>query len=715
MKRIYAAHIREEDGEVQSIREHLQETAALARTFASVFNSGDYGHLLGLLHDIGKYSQAFQQRIYGESQQRTDHATAGAVESLSAYPFISSVLAYGLMGHHTGLPDGGVRKGGTDANLYGRLKKTLPDYSAYRQELTLPPPPAAPPLRPLERGGFSHSFYIRMLFSCLVDADFLDTEAFMRGGRRGSFVSLPALRDRLDARLQEFSPPDTDINRRRGEILSRCLEKADDKRGLYTLTVPTGGGKTISSLAFALHHAVKNEMSRVIYVIPYNAIIEQNAAVFADFVGTENVLEHHSNFIFDDEKEEMAQKRLAAENWDMPVVVTTTVQFFESLFSYRTSQCRKLHNIANSVIIFDEAQMLPLSYLLPCVRAIAELIHNYRCTAVLCSATQPVLDAYFPKEITAKPICEGSAGLYAAFSRTKFVYDGELHDEELAPRLSGEDQVLCIVNLRRHALKLFRLLDAEGTYHLSTLMYPQHRKEVLAEIRRRLPAGLPCRVVSTSLIEAGVDVDFPVVYRAEAGVDSLVQAAGRCNREGRPEKGLVHIFRPEKACRDGLPAAQKRPAAVGRAIVEEFADIGAPDAIAAYFTRLYQAAGEGLDVENIVRRFEDGYNQGQSYPFREIGEHFHLIDHKTKAVLIPAKPAARDLLVRLRKGERSRQLFRALQLYCVNIYEREYDALLGCGGIEEIEDADLAVLSNVSLYDKRTGLVIEADGVAVMF
>ncbi|MFT9056848.1 MAG: CRISPR-associated helicase Cas3', partial [Ethanoligenens sp.] len=528
----------------QPLLAHLEQVAARAQKFGDAFGSGMFANLCGLFHDLGKYSDKFQRHLL-QNGPRVDHSTAGAQELSRRFGTLGFLLAYCVAGHHAGLPDGGTKAAtADDPTLCGRLKKKVEPYDGYTTELNLEKEiqELQLPLQPLEGAGFSLSFYIRMLYSCLVDSDYLDSEAAMNGAvERKIGEDIPALAVKLEEYIQRLGEPDNDINRKRTQILRDCMAHAEWEKGLYTLTVPTGGGKTISSLAFALEHAKRRGMRRVIYVIPYNSIIEQNAAVFKKILGEENVLEHHSNFNYDDSSEQLIRQRLATENWDMPVIVTTTVQFFESLFANRSSKCRKLHHLADSVIIFDEAQMLPLPYLKPCVRAIAELVYNYGCTSVLCSATQPALGEQFPKELLTRELCSGTGKLYSFFRRTELIQVGPLSDAELAKRLNMEKQVLCIVNTRAQAQALFLLLQKEGSFHLSTLMYPKHRSQVLDEIRQRLRNGKPCRVVATSLIEAGVDVDFPVVYRAQAGLDSQIQAAGRCNREGKRSISPVYI------------------------------------------------------------------------------------------------------------------------------------------------------------------------------
>ena len=700
----YLAHI-SQDGRRQTVLEHLDGTAELCAGFAAAFRAEDQGRLTGLAHDLGKYSAAFQRRLNGGA--KVDHATAGAAEcgklnQLSA--------AFAVAGHHGGLPDGGGQGDHYEDNtLCGRMKKAalgkLEPYEAWRQEIQLPV------IHRKEFPNFLEEiFFTRMLYSCLVDADFLDTETFMAGKvqERGGGDPIEVLGDKLQAHVSGWFPPKTELNRERCAMLERCMEQGERQPpGLYTLTIPTGGGKTTASLAFALCHARTHGLRRLIYVIPYTSIIEQNAQVFRDILGEKNVLEHHSGVLYDIDDEaraENARLARATENWDMPVVVTTAVQFFESLFANRASQCRKLHNLAQSVIIFDEAQMLPVPYLRPCVFAIAQLVKRYGVSAVLCTATQPALDGVFREFLPDKPaveLCPPDAFHLEIFRRVTFQRMGKLSWEAVAEQISGQQQALCIVNSRKSAQKIYSLLDPEGAFHLSTLMYPAHRKSILNEIRSRLKDGLPCRVVSTSLIEAGVDVDFPAVFREETGLDSILQAAGRCNREGKRPAGesVVTIFQGETP----PPALFEIPVAAGRQALNRYDCPDSPEAIRCYFQELLDLKGpEALDQKNILTAMERHY-----MPFRKIAERFHLIDSETKTIYIPLGEGE-QLIQRLRSGERGRALFRALGQYGVSVYLQHFETLHLAGDLEVLEDGS-AVLTNRALYNNNTGLSMTAD------
>lgn len=714
----YYAHVRRDSGggEVrQTVAEHLAGTAVLCREYAEAFGAGADGELAALLHDLGKCTEGFQNRLLHDGPV-VDHATAGAAAcAMRGNLYAAACVA----GHHTGLPDVGNPRTDQpgDATLCGRIKKGNEEQSLLccgESGVTLPPKfrSAAP-----EKDLLQASFWTRMLYSCLVDADFLDTERFMQGERgRGVAEPMETLLAKLEAYIAPWQNPQTDLNRLRCEILNTCLNAGNKAKGLYTLTVPTGGGKTVASLAFALRHAVAHGMQRVIYVIPYTSIIDQNARVFRDILGSGNVLEHHSGVQFDlsdGAPPEMVRKALASENWDMPVVVTTAVQLFESLYANRSSKCRKLHNLANSVVIFDEAQMLPLEHLRPCVAAAASLVRQFHSTVVLCTATQPALNDLFrlyAPDCPIQELCPQTAVLHDRFRRVTFRQEGVLEEETLAEQLGAHRQVLCVVNSRKAAQQLFALLPEEGRYHLSTLMIPTQRQALLEEIRERLKRGKVCRVVSTSLIEAGVDVDFPAVYRELAGLDSILQAAGRCNREGRRPLGesIVTIFER----REPAPLLFRTAIGAAREALAGNRDPGAQETMERYFRSLRSLSGDGLDKYAVVRSFEQGI-EGCALPFRTVAEKFHLIDNAAHTVYIPYGEGE-ALLDRLRAGECSKILYRKLGRYAVSVYDGHFQALYDAGALltaQEVPtlDENSAILTDRMLYSEAMGLSLEPE------
>ncbi len=690
----------------QPLEEHLVNVAVMARGFASVFGAGEWGYLAGLWHDLGKYSREFQEYIVREGS-RVDHATAGAQHAVSSLGGYGKLLAYALAGHHAGLPNG---KDNNSSCLEERLRRTVPDFSAYPENLVFgqskenPFFPFAPDRR---RNGFQFSFFVRMLYSCLVDADFLDTEKFIDPGRaaqRQGYPSLAELWPVLDSHLlalQQKAKP-SKVNRHRAAILRQCLDAAEDRRGLYSLTVPTGGGKTLSSLAFALRHALRHNLGRIIYVIPYTSIIEQNAIVFRRIFGDRAVLEHHCNY---ETPEDDRRSKLAAENWDAPIVVTTNVQFFESLFRTRSSRCRKIHNIANSVVILDEAQMLPVELLRPCLEVLRELAAAYRTSVVLCTATQPALreeDGFKQGLREVREVIANPQELYEALVRVRTSNLGRLTDAELVDRLAEHERVLCVVNTRRHARCLYEQLAAkgeEGGYHLSALMCPAHRSQALAYIREELANDRPCRVISTQLIEAGVDIDFPVVYRSVAGIDSIAQAAGRCNREGRPELGQVFIFEPE----EGVGAGPARHAAQSaEPVLRRHADPLSLAAVHDYFQTHYWRREELLDKHGILVDLEEGASKG-NYPFRDVDAKFRLIENEMEPVIIPWNDEAEALIAALRRAEYPGTLSRRLQRYTVQVPRFALAEFRVGGDVERLRE-QFNILINTSCYSEKIGL-----------
>lgn len=715
----YYAHIRQDETDssvYQTVAEHLRGTAALCREFADAFGAGADGELAGLTHDIGKCTDGFQNRLL-RGGAIVDHATAGAVACAKRGQIYTAAC---VAGHHTGLTDFGNLKmdQSGDNTLFGRLKKGIvQQYWEHCGESGVTMPAVFPSAAP-ERDKLQTSFWTRMLYSCLVDADFLDTEQFMQGERgRGGAEDIEALLTKLEAYIVPWQNPQNELNRLRCEILNTCLHSGGREKGLYTLTVPTGGGKTVASLAFALRHAAVHQMQRVIYVIPYTSIIEQNAEVFRNILGSDNVLEHHSGVQIDGSEgasPEDIRKALATENWDMPVIVTTAVQLFESLYANRSSKCRKLHNLANSVIIFDEAQMLPLAHLRTCVAAIASLVRQFHSTVVLCTATQPSLNDLFrtyAPDCPMNELCPQTATLYEKFRRVTFRQMGVLTDDALAEQLSQYPQALCIVNSRKAAQQIFDLLPKEGSYHLSTLMIPAQRQVILQEIRSRLSQGMPCRVVSTSLIEAGVDVDFPVVYREMAGLDSILQAAGRCNREGKrsAEESVVTIFERTEA----PPLLFRTAVGASREALAGEHDPGAPETMSRYFRSLRSLAGNALDKQGIVKAFEEGI-EGCEMPFRTVAEKFHLIDQSTNTIYVPYDAEGETLIRQLQAGVCSKELYRKLGRYAVSVYERHFQALYTIGALLTANDVpaldgDSAILADMTLYSETTGLSLESE------
>jgi CRISPR-associated endonuclease/helicase Cas3 len=750
------AHVREISPgqfEVHDLACHLRGVARLAQDFAAPFGGAEWAELAGLWHDLGKYRPRFQRYIRQASGYDMDahiegkpgkapHSTAGALLACDKLKEAGRILAYLIAGHHAGLSDWHSDESSLQARLEGEKARQELDEALVAQ------PPAdilaagdgfRPDLRrvPGLKDGFA--LWVRLLFSCLVDADFLDTEAFMdegKTGRRGGYPDIPALLEAfnqsmaaLAGRLAERGPL-SPVNQLRADILRQCRVKAAEAPGLFSLTVPTGGGKTLSSLAFALEHARRHGQRRVVYVIPYTSIIEQTADVFRGiFQGLEPdpVVEHHSNAEAD-ESQENHKSRLASENWDAPLIVTTSVQFFESLFAARTSRCRKLHNLVNSVVVLDEAQLLPPDFLQPILDTLNLLTRHYGVTVVLSTATQPALSTreYFDpaqnlrglegvRELMADgPFIQTPDALYQKLKRVEVTLPGDWHTpvswEDLAAELQDHDSVLCVVNRRRDARDLFKLMP-EGTLHLSALMCGAHRSEAIRRIKEKLRAGEPVRVISTQLVEAGVDLDFPVVYRALAGLDSIAQAAGRCNREGRLEDaGTVVVF---------VPPPGKLPDLVNKGVqatINTLHDLSVDPLdralFARYFERFYYASD--LDRHGICDLLKVD-PRTLAINFRSAADRFRLIPDEDGVPVIVRYRAPGDkedsldiLLNKLRKDGPERWLMRKLQRYTVTVHRREAQRWARLGDVEEWQPGLYVQVCDVG-YSEALGLVMGID------
>ncbi len=746
---MYYAHstARSDRSDWQPLPAHLHAVAEIAAEFGRRIGLEKAVRLAGLLHDLGKYSAPFQARLAGAAE-RVDHSTAGAavVRDLTAGKdrLVAELIAYAIAGHHAGLPDRIGPAGSLDERIT-RLDLTALD-PVWRDEITLDPAGLLPgfdfAVSNTPEGRQALAFQLgllgKMIFSCLVDADFKETESFYAAIENRTVdrawpklkAILPDLIETFDRKMQGLRrKEDTPVNRLRAEILDHVRRQAKCPTGLFTLTVPTGGGKTLASLGFALDHAKTHGLDRIIYAIPFTSIIDQTAAIFRDILGEKNVLEHHS--AIEEDKFDPRQRpegkdklKLAMEDWAAPVVVTTNVQFFESLFAARPARCRKLHNIARSVIILDEAQTLPRHLLSPAMRMLDELARNYGCSIVLCTATQPAVDKrnFTPGHpaglaLEGRELAPDPARLAEALKRVTIRRVGPTNNDDLVQALSETPQGLVVVNSRKHARELFqaaRQAGLDGLYHLSTRQYAAHRREILATIRRRLADRQPCRLVATSLVEAGVDLDFPRVWRAEAGLDQIAQAAGRCNREGRNPAGdsIVTVF----SAPDYPPGSEiKRLVDDMATMVEAHADdLLAPAAIERFFGEVYWRMGDALDRERILDLFRigrDGANM-TDFSYRSAAEKFRMIETSIVPVIVARDGKAIEAVERLHiEAVPSGAIARDLQPYIVQVPPKARDLLLGNGHVrfaaEKLRLDQFAVLQTPSLYEDEVGLIWE--------
>jgi len=716
----------------QTLAEHLAATADLAAARGAQVGLEAAARIAGAWHDFGKHDPAFDRVLQGENVS-VDHSTAGAKLLLDRArgpeKVAAELLAYGILGHHAGLPDARPSEGKLEGNMERRIERFRdPIDPAITAAAVLDLAPAVSELiaklRPDKDGPFDLSVAGRMVFSCLVDADFRDTEAFYarlegRATDRGWPALqglLPGLRAAFDAHMAAF-PAKTDLNLLRAEVLAHIRAQAALPPGLFTLTVPTGGGKTLASLGFALDHAARQGHRRIIYAIPYTSIIDQTAAIFKDlFRGVGDVvLEHHSAIDTDKPGQEGRDKaRLAMEDWAAPIVVTTNVQLFESLFAARPSRCRKLHNIAGSVIVLDEAQCLPRPLLLPALRMIDALAAHYGCSIVLCTATQPAFDSQQLKQglpLAGRELAPDPDALAGRLRRARVVPAGEMEDAALVEALRGTAQGMVIVNSRKHALELFEAVRGEGlegAVHLTTRQYPAHRRRIIADIRERLKSGAPCRLIATSLIEAGVDLDFPKGWRAEAGLDSIVQAAGRVNREGKRvlEDSTLTVF---SAPGRSVPATMKPLIAAMHSTAGRHEDLLAPGAIRDWFEQVYWTAGPERMGQPLVDPFILA-RSGTDFPYRSAAEAFRMIDSKMVPVIVATEEAALAAVKELGLEKvPSGKIARALQAYTVQIPDKMRALLLSNGHASfhapELRGDQFCVLAEgSSLYREESGL-----------
>ncbi len=766
----FVAHVRHNsDGSwsTQSLQVHLNGVAQLAGTFAATFGNRDWGEILGYWHDLGKFLPDWQKYLRRKSgydmdahiedfENRPNHSTAGALAAFdqvqqysSEIQKIARLVAYSIAGHHAGLPDWDHDKAGGDLvnRLYKDPMSAIFDFKEIHElklihdakrflEMKLP---KSAPLKianaeEMDRGKEYLHLWQRMLFSCLVDADFLDTEAFMnpdRSGQRGNYLSLAQLKGRFDTFMEE-KRPDTLINKKRGEILDQCRLKAKCAPGFFSLNVPTGGGKTLSSMAFALEHAILYDKSRVIMAIPYTSIIEQTAKVYKYgtddddeietrlrngrvLFGEDQVLEHHSNL---DPDKDTHRSRLASENWDAPIVVTTNVQLFESLFASRPSACRKLHNLANSVIILDEVQMLPPEYLRPILSVLRGLVEYFGVTVVLMTATQPALEGKIgsqPNEFdglaNVAHIIDNPDKLARDFQRVDLVMpktpDERSEWKQIADDLKKHNQILCIVNTRSDCRSLHSEMP-EGTIHLSGYMCGEERSEIISDIKAKLKNGEPIRVISTQLVEAGVDIDFPIVYRALAGLDSIAQAAGRCNRNKMASEGKlgkVIIFNPPKSAPMGL--LRKGEDACRSILRAHCIKELTPEIFKEYFRQFFPNVNDFDKPRFIERLVKEAGNF--KFQFRTLAQDFKLIDNeeqKSIVVFYENKKTgnnSEEWIRKLRFAGPSKHTNRKLQRFIVNVPKKMFDHILARHYLEEIHG--YWVQSYSFLYKPGLGLL----------
>lgn len=707
-----------DDGRKQLLLDHLNGTSKLCRENANEFWA-DIAEFVGQIHDIGKYTSGFQKRINGAENIRVEHAICGAKEVTKAPPkSYVPMIEYCVAGHHSGLPDGGTKVDGEeDSTLHGRMKRKTGDYSAYENEVKLEYPKDN--LRELfdvsnqreiiER----YSFFTRYLFSCLTDADFIDTERFVTPNTdRGIDGDFQKAYEKVCEKLNSFKI-ETKLQESRSIIQEQVYKSVESNANVYTLNMPTGSGKTLCSIRAALKTAIENKKKRIIYVIPYVSIIEQTAKVFEDIFGDVlPVLQHHSNYDFDDDKNEdeneITSEKLkrSCENWDAKLIVTTNIQFFESLYHYKGRRLRKLHNLADSVIIFDEIHMLPIDYIQPCLRAIGYVTKYLNSTAILMSATMPNYDKFMERYMSGVKIENAvkDTSLFNVFDKCRYEYIGKCELASLAEKAQEYDNALIIVNKRKTARELYDICSG-NKYHLSTYMTPLHRSEIIAKIKEDIKNGINTTVISTSLIEAGVDLDFKAVFREIAGIDNVLQSGGRCNREGKMDMGDVFVFETD----GGNYQTKKKSdiiirANITRNLFEEFENISTDKCIKEYYGRLLNYKEKKIE-ENTITAIMGNDLRIDGIPFRTYAESFNFIDNQVIGIVIPCDEN-RGLIKELKDGKLS--VKRNLQRYSASVNKDEFKELFQIGIIETL-DCGVCILANTDYYKSDVGLTLEND------
>lgn len=723
----YAAHKNEMTGAVQTVKEHCNNTANLCYEF-SVPELKDFMFAIGLLHDIGKYQNSFGRRMDGDPV-RVEHSTCGVIAARELYAVgpMTLMMGYCIAGHHSGLPDGGFLNDSSDmSTLQGRLKRQFEDYSEYRKELIFPKLNGQSWLKYLiqdcnndiEKVIDKFAFLTRFSFSCLVDADSIDTAEFCKAKElpRKLKADFQLCLDILDRKLSAFICK-TDLQKARSILQKQAFQNLSREADIYLLNMPTGSGKTLASMKIALERVIKKKKKRIIYIIPYNSIIEQTAEIYEKlFAGNMEILRHQSTFSYEDDmngnEDYREAAKTAAENWDAPFIITTAVQFFESVYANKRGKLRKMHNLSESILIFDEAHLMPRDYLQPCLQAVAYITRYLNSEAVFLTATMPdyekLIREYALPECRISRLIEDTS-LFVNFQKCKYKYISEISLERLLLESFQYSSVLIIVNKKLTARRIYEQCKGKR-YHLSTYMTSLDRKRVLKEIRTELikleidypdyknvPEDRRITIVSTSLIEAGVDLDVYTVFRERSGLDSILQAGGRCNREGKRKTADVYIFDLEGE----VKKASDEKSNLTKGLMEKYEDISDVNCISEYYSRLYFMKKEDIQKNTIHMECSDI----MSIPFKKYADRFELIDSKTVSLVVPCDEQSKKLVDMMRYTKTGNA--RKLQDYVCSIQQRELKELI-CQHAADDYGTGIYCLKNLDYYDKNEGILFEA-------
>lgn len=728
---MYKAHINEDNHTIQSVSEHSHSTAELAKGY-SVDKLKDAVYAMGLLHDVGKYQPSFQRKITAGNNLRVEHSTCGAVAAKEKYSnALLLIMQYCIAGHHSGIPDGGNPSDTDDmTTLSGRLKREFEDYSAYKSELILPDIDETQFLKFLSEDCKSKkdviekfAFLTRYCFSCLTDADSNDTATFCKGVQNQELKSdFGKCLEKINNRLDLFECT-TELQKARSLIQQQVYDKTDVDSEIYLMNMPTGSGKTLCSMKFALERAIKTGKRRIIYVIPYNSIIDQTAEQFEELFGEDaQILRHQSSYSYDDTDLSEDYKnvlRQATENWNSQIIITTVVQFFQSIYANKRGKLRKMHNMADSIILFDEAHLMPFNFLQPCLRGISYITKLLNSEAVFLTATMPdfhrlITEYSLPTSVITNLVDDTS--LFNRFSKCSYVNIGSVDAESLAAKANENPSTLIVVNRRATAREIYSLCSGKK-FHLSTYMSAYDRKNTIEEIKKQLkeleedypglenvPDDRKITVVSTSLIEAGVDLDFYCVFRELSGLDSILQAGGRCNREGKREKAQVFIFSLDSVSRS--VSSDERPN-ITKGLLEEYSDISCPESILTYYERLFF-----INKDNIVKNaISERCSHITSIPFSTYADDFEIIDCDTVSVVVDRDDISHQLIEDIKYTGYGNH--RKLQKYTFSVYRYEFEDLYKQHVVDDY-GSGIWVLTNLDYYDKNTGVTFEAKDYFIM-
>lgn len=717
----YLAHI-SDDGKEQTVFDHCSGVANLAKSY-SIQKFKQLLYNIGMYHDIGKYAENFQKRLKG-CKNKFEHSICGAIELQNIKyknDVVTTLMQYCIAGHHTGLPDGGTKVDADGKTLMARLNRNIQyngdnDYKAYSKEISIENYDFTKLNEWLKDGCDTkddvlekYAFLTRYAFSCLTDADYIDTEKFcqpdtdrcLKGDYRKAL-------DILNSKLSAFKQ-DTKVRKSRNSLLQQAITNYDSSN-IHLLNMPTGSGKTLCSLKLAFEEALKSNKKRIIYVIPYTSIIEQTANQFEKmFQDVLPVLQHHSNYSFtsNDENQTTDEKlKKVCENWDAPLIVTTSVQFFQSLYHYKSSRLRKMHNLADSIIILDEIHLIPTEYIQPCLRGIGLISKELNSQFIFLSATMPDYNILFDRYIPDCKINEliKNKTVFSDFNNCTYKSLGECSYEYIVSLAEKSVSSLIIVNKRKTARDVFNLVSGKK-YHLSTYMSPYNRTKTIESIKKDLSENNKITVVSTSLIEAGVDLDFETVFRELAGLDSILQSGGRCNREGNRTDGTVYIFETDNVIRNSDMSVRIN---ITKDLLKKYIQINFPECIQEYYSRLFAVDDDKITINSIVNYdaegncFEKGINKSVLLPFRSYAESFRYINSETISIIIKHNNAeCLKLIEELYEGNRT--VLRSLQKYSVSVYFYEFNNILKLGIIKDTGNGAY-VLENMNYYDDKKGL-----------